>query len=139
MSNIEILQNFLPRLNSLIKSELRIKGSSKFVKSTYICGFSSADNISISIYEYPPGVTTFRSPGDFYFKIEYLQQTILEKCAKPTDETLNTFLYILEDLINSSQRLKRQARSFPNLTDEDNRDVKLKKLFEKNTYIPLVP
>lgn len=139
MSNIEILQNLLPRLNSLIKSELRIEGSSKFVKSTYICGFSSTDNISISIYEYPPGVTTFRSPGDFYFKIEYLQQTILEKCAKPTDETLNTFLYILEDLINSSQRLKRQARSFPNLTDEDNRDVKLKKLFEKNTYIPLIP
>jgi hypothetical protein len=139
MDNLQILQNFLPRLNSLIKSELRIKGSSKFVKSTYICGFSSADNISISIYEYPPGVTTFRSPGDFYFKIEYLQQTILEKNCLPTDETLNAFLYILEDLINSSQRLKRQAQSFPNLTEEDNRDVKLKKLFEKNTYIPLVP
>jgi len=133
MDNLQILQNFLPRLNSLIKSELRIKGSSKFVYSTYICGFSSADNISITIQD------PLLKSGDLYFKIEYLQQTILEKCAKPTDETLDSFLYILEDLINSSQRFKRQAQSFPNLTEEDSRDVKLKKLFEKNTYIPLVP
>lgn len=137
MSNLEILQTFLPRLNSLIRSDLRIKGSSKFVKSTYICGFSSTHNISISIYEYPPGVT--KSTEDLYFKIEHLQQTILEKCAKPTDETLNNFVYILEDLIQSSERIRKQAESFPNLTDEDNRDVKLRKLFEKNTDIPLIP
>ncbi len=139
MSNREILQNILPRLNSLLSCELRLKGSSKFGTTDYIGGFSSTHNISISIYEYPPGVTIFRSPEDFYFKIEYLQQTILEKCAKPTDETINNFLYILEDLIQSSERIRKQSKSFPNLTNEDNRDVKLKKLFEKNSYISLVP
>lgn len=130
MDNLQILQNFLPRLNSLIKGELRIKGSSKFVDSTYICGYDSVNEISINVKDLQ---------NDFYFKVEYLGHTILERVCKPTEETLNNFLYILEDLIELSNRLKRQAQSFPNLTDEDNRDVKLKKLFEKNSYIPLVP
>ena len=130
MSNIEILQNLLPRLNSLIKSELRIEGSSKFIDSTYICGYDTHNEISVNVKIIN---------NDFVFSIEYLGHTILRKGCKPTDENLNNFLYILEDLIESSTRLKRQTRSFPNLTGEDNRDVRLNKLFEKNTYIPLVP
>jgi hypothetical protein len=131
MSNSQqILENLLPRLNSLIDSELRIKGSSKFIDSNYICGYDSYTEISLNVKILN---------DDFYFKIEYLGHSILQRTCKPTEETLNNFLYILEDLIQSSTRLKRQSQSFPNLTDEDNRDVKLKKLFEKNSYIPLVP
>ena len=130
MPNLQILQNLLPRLNSLLPCELRIEGSSKFIDSTYICGYDTHNEIAVNVKIIN---------NDFCFSIEYLGHTILRKGCKPTDENLNNFLYILEDLINSSQRLKRQAGSFPNLTEEDNRDIKLKKLFEKNTYIPLVP
>lgn len=133
MSNREILQNILPRLNSLLSCELRLKGDSKFVTTDYICGFSSAHNISIEIGE------SSRLPFQFHFKIEYLGHTTLKKFCHPTNETLNNFLYILEDLIQSSERIKNQSKSFPKLTDEDNRDVKLRKLLEKNTYIPLIP
>jgi hypothetical protein len=129
-NNIEILQNILPRLNSLISCELRLNGSSRFVTSDYICGFNSTHDISVKVQSFGE---------NFYFKIEYLQNSILEKSCKPTDETINNFLYILEDLIQSSERIKNQARSFPNLTNEDKRDIRLKKLFEKNTYIPLIP
>lgn len=130
MDNLQILQNLLPRLNSLLPCELRIKGSRWFIDSTYICGYDTQNEISVN-------VTIVNS--DFRFSIEYLGNTVLRKGCKPTDETLNNFLYILEDLIKSSERIKNQAKSFPSLTNEDNRDVKLKKLFEKNTYIPLVP
>jgi hypothetical protein len=143
MSNREILISLFPRLNSLLSCELRLKGSSKFVTSDYICGFNSTHDISIKVndsgLDIPLPSHCHRDPVNFHFKIEYLQHTILQKWCEPNDETLNNFLYILEDLIQTSERIKNQAKSFPNLTDEDNRDVKLKKLFEKNSYIPLVP
>ena len=133
MSKREILQNILPRLNSLISCELKLN----CVTPDYIYGFYN--DIYINISEFPPSLTYITSSRNdsFYFKIEYLQQTILEKYAKLTDETLNNFIYILEGLIQFSERIKKQVNSFPNFTDEDNRDIKLEKLFEKNTYIPL--
>jgi hypothetical protein len=128
---LNFLKTFLPKLNSLIDSELRIEGSSKFVKSTYICGYSEILDISILI--------KIVNEGKILYKIEHLGHTLLEKICDDSDQTMESFIYILEDFIQSSMRLKNQLRKFPNLTDEDRRDFFLSKLFEEDSNVTPVP
>jgi hypothetical protein len=128
---LNFLKTFLPKLNSLIDSELRIEGSSKFVKSTYICGYSKILDISIFI--------KIVNEGKILYKIEHLGHTLLEKICDDSDQTMESFIYILEDFIQSSMRLKNQLRKFPNLTDEDRRDFFLSKLFEEDSNVTPVP
>lgn len=132
MSNtLNTLKVLLPKLNSLIDSELRIEGSSKFVKSTYICGYSELLDISILI--------KIVNEGKILYKIEHLGHTLLEKICDDSNQTIDSFIYILEDFIQSSMRLKNQLRKFPLLTEQDRRDIFIKNLFEEDSNVSSIP
>lgn len=128
---LNFLKTFLPKLNSLIDSELRIEGSSKFVKSTYICGYNEILDISILIKRV--------NEGKILYKIDHLGHTLLEKICDDSDQTMESFIYILEDFIQSSMRLKNQLRKFPLLSDQDRRDIFLMNLFEEDSNVTPVP
>lgn len=132
MSNtLNTLKVLLPKLNSLIDSELRIEGSSKFVKSTYICGYIELLDISILI--------KILNEGKILYKIEHLGHTLLEKICDDSNQTIDSFIYILEDFIQSSMRLKNQLRKFPLLTEQDRRDIFIKNLFEEDSNVSSIP
>lgn len=98
----------------------------------YICGYSSSQDISIQI-----------KFGDKFtsFSIEHLGHTRMNVGIEKEKEGRGfiAFSYILQELIDTNNNFKKSVKEFPNLTLENNRDNQLKKLFEKNTYIPLVP
>lgn len=82
---LNFLKTFLPKLNSLIDSELRIEGSSKFVKSTYICGYNEILDISILIKRV--------NEGKILYKIEHLGHTPTGSVGLSNQEyQLNSFL-----------------------------------------------
>jgi len=98
----------------------------------YICGYLSSQDISIQI-----------KFGDKFtsFLIEHLGHTRMNVGIEKEKECRGfiAFSYILQELIDTNNNFKKSVKEFPNLTLENNRDNQLKKLFEKNTYIPLVP
>jgi len=118
---IEILQKFLPKIQKVITSELRVAGSTRFVETTYITSYDIVSEISTKIE-----ILTTKS---VLFRIEYKGNTIIYTTSSyPTDETLMNFLYIIEEIINFDRRLIRMKNCFPNLPIEEVRELKLKQL-----------
>lgn len=98
----------------------------------YICGYSSFHDISIQI-KFGTEITSF--------VIEHLGHTRMNAGVKNENgkKAINSFIYILKELIDMNNKFFQNIKEFPNLTLENNRDAQLEKLFEKNTYIPLIP
>jgi hypothetical protein len=101
---IEILQKFLPKIQKVITSELRVAGSTRFVETTYITSYDIVSEISTKIE-----ILTTKS---VLFRIEYKGNTIIYTTSYPTDETLMNFLYIIEEIINFDRRLIRMKKLF---------------------------
>lgn len=102
------------------------------VFGTYICGYLISNDISIRI--------KFDTEWTI-FLIEHMGNTQMNKTVKNDmkDQAFQCFIYILQEYIDSVNNFKKSVESFPEITLENHRDNQLEKLFEKNTYIPLVP
>lgn len=118
---IEILQEFLPKLQKVISSELRVAGSAKFVETTYITGYDIQSGVSVKIE-----ILTTKS---VLFKIEYKgNQIIYTTSNHPTEETLMNLIHVIEEILLFDRRLDRMKNCFPNLPIEEVRESKLKQL-----------
>ena len=92
-------------------------------KDPYICGYDSSNEISIQIF--------FGNTGRFV--IEYLGHTKMRKYIKnPSDNDYECYFYILKDLVDSSNRFRKQVNNFPKFTTEDNRTYQIDKIISEN-------
>jgi hypothetical protein len=130
MAEYSIILDKLKELG-LFDAEYRTNEGSVF-NAPYICGYLTSQDISVRIAFYEDTTNFF---------IEYLGHTQLNKSVpiQKTELAFECFVYLLKDMIDFSERFKEGVRVFPDFTIENNRDNQLKKLFEKNSYIPLVP
>ncbi len=90
------------------------------VRDSYICGFQNSENISIRI-----------SFGDKnLYEIEVDGHILMRTYADNSKDTFDSYLFILNDIIDSLKRMKKQCYAFPKYTVEDNRTQKIDKLLK---------
>jgi hypothetical protein len=118
---IELLKKFLPKFQQILASELRLSGQSRFVDSTYITGYSIENDVSIKIEILRETV--------LLIKLEWNGHSIIHRTvSNPEEETLQNFLFIVEEVILMDKRIGNFRDTFPNLPTEETRDLKLRQL-----------
>jgi hypothetical protein len=122
------IEEILNRLKQIIPDCEFRDPSSWSNKEPYICGYDSTNEISIQI-----SFGKAEALGGEYstFVIEYLGHTKMRKWIKyPSDSDYECYFYILQDLIDSSNRFREQIEKFPNFRTSDNRNYQIDKIFE---------
>jgi hypothetical protein len=120
------IEEILNRLKQIIPDCEFRDPSSWSTKESYICGYDSTNEISIQI-----SFGKAEALGGEYstFVIEYLGHNRMRKFIEnPTEQDFECYYYILQDLIDSSERIKKQVSSFPKFIREDNRNYKIDKI-----------
>lgn len=127
------LEDVLIELNKVIPDcELRhvkYKDHSEALEKSYICGYNGKFDISIRVTQFYNDHSRKIIPSlqnKFLYEIEHRGSNIMFKYGNY--DSLETYIYILKELIDFSILFSKRCSKFPDLPIEDNRNIKLSKL-----------